>query len=282
MLEFKNYLLENNKSNNTIENYIRNIESFKKWYYETTAGEFKKLYRPNVLDYKGYLRNIKKNRKGQPLKAESINANLSALAKYNEFLVYKGIQKEIVINDKDFLKVQHQRINPCTIDKSDVENFRQKILENESKRDYAIITVLAYTGLRISECLNIKMNDFDFNSKEIIIRDGKGDKQRIVYFNEKIENAIKEYLKERKSNSEYLFCSRQSDKVCRSRINQLFSKYSNVMHPHLLRHFAFTNMASNGFSISEIAMLGGHSSTKTTEIYINPSQKEIKEKLNLL
>lgn len=48
------------------------------------------------------------------------------------------------------------------------------------------------------------------------------------------------------------------------------------------RHFAFTQMASKGFSIVEIAMLGGHSSTKTTEIYINPSQKEIKEKLNLL
>ena len=126
------------------------------------------------------------------------------------------------------------------------------------------------------------MNDFDLDSREIIIRNGKGDKQRTIYMNDKIVNSIKKYLKERKNNSQYLFCSRQSEKVCRSRINQLFSKYSNVMHPHLLRHFAFTNMASNGFSITEIAMLGGHSSTKTTEIYINPSQKEIKEKLNLL
>ena len=173
MLEFKNYLLGENKSANTIENYIRNIQNFKKWYMETTGGEFKKLYRPNILDYKSYLRCIKKTKKGQPLKAQSINANLSALAKYNEFLVYKGIQSDVVINDKDFLKVQKQRINPCTIDKTDVENFRQKILENESKRDYAIITILAYCGLRISECLNIKINDFDLNSCEILIRNGK-------------------------------------------------------------------------------------------------------------
>ncbi len=109
-----------------------------------------------------------------------------------------------------------------------------------------------------------------------------GNKQRVVFLNDKIIISIKEYLKERNSKSEYLFCSRQNDRICRSRINQLFSKYSKVIHPHLLRHFAFTNMASNGFSIVEIAMLGGHSSTKTTEIYINPSQKEIKEKLNLL
>ena len=110
-----------------------------------------------------------------------------------------------------------------------------------------------------------------------------GNKQRIVYLNDKIVIAVKEYLKERKEGkSEYLFFSRQADKICRSRINQLCSKYSNIIHPHLLRLFAFTQMASKGFSIVEIAMLGGHSSTKTTEIYINPSQKEIKEKLNLL
>lgn len=282
MEEFKNYLIEQNKSTNTIENYIRNIENFKKWYKDTTNEEFTILYRPNILDYKSYLRNIKKTKQGKPLKAETINADLSAIAKYNEFLIEMGLQKDIVINDKDFIKIQRQRINPCTIDKTDVEEFRQKILINESKRDYAIVTILAYAGLRISECLSIKLNDFDLNSKELIVRNGKGDKQRVVFLNEKIINAIKEYLQERNNNSEYLFCSRQSERVCRSRVNQLFSKYSNVIHPHLLRHFAFTNMANNGFSIVEIAMLGGHSSTKTTEIYINPSQKEIKEKLNLL
>lgn len=173
MVEFKNYLMEQNKSVNTIDNYIRNIESFKKWYKDTTNEEFKILYRPNILDYKSYLRNIKKTRQGQPLKAESINANLSALAKYNEFLVETGVQPDIVINDKDFIKIQKQHINPCCVEKSDIEEFRQKILINESKRDYAIVTLLAYAGLRISECVNIKMNDFDLNSKEIIIRNGK-------------------------------------------------------------------------------------------------------------
>lgn len=282
MLEFKNYLIEQNKTQNTIDNYIRNMQNFKKWYKDTTNDELKILYRPNILDYKSYLRNIKKTKSGQPLKAETINANLSAIMKYNEFLVEQGIQKDIVLSDRDFIKIQKQRINPCTIDKLDVEEFRQQILKNESKRDYAIITLLAYAGLRISECLNIKLNDFDLDIKELIIRNGKGQKQRVVYLNDKIVTAIKEYLKERNSKSEYLFCSRQSDKVCRSRINQIFDKYSKVMHPHLLRHFAFTNMADNGLSIVEIAMIGGHSSTRTTEIYINPSQKQIKEKLNCL
>lgn len=173
MQKFKNYLQEQNKSINTIENYTRNMENFKRWYTETTGEEMKKLYRPNVLDYKSYLRNIKKTKKGQSLKAETINANLSAIMKYNEFLVAGGEQTEIVLHDNDFIKIQKQHINPCKVNTKDIESFRQKILENETKRDYAIVTVIIYIGLRISECLNICMNDFDFNTKEIIIRNGK-------------------------------------------------------------------------------------------------------------
>ena len=282
MKEFKNYLLEQNKLQNTIQSYIRNIENFKKWYKDTTGEELKKIYRPNVLDYKSYLRNIKKTKKGQPLKAETINANLSAIMKYNKYLVENGIQQDIVLTDNDFIKIQKQHINPCKVNASDIERFRQQILENETKRDYAIVTIIIYIGLRISECLNIQMTDFDLNSKEIIVRNGKGGKVRTVYMNDKVVEAIKEYLKERKSNSQYLFVSRQSKKVSRSRINQIFNKYSNVLTPHGGRHYCFTNMQKKGFSLIEIAMIGGHASTRTTEIYVNPSQEEIKERINIL
>lgn len=282
MEKFKNYLLEQNKSQNTIDNYIRNVNSFKRWYRETTGEELKKLYRPNVLDYKSYLKNIKRTKKGETLKSETINANLSAIMKYNKFLVEEGIQKEIVIQENDFIKIQKQHINPCKVNTTDIEKFRQQILEHETKRDYAIVTVILYIGLRISECLDIKMNDFDLNSKEIIVRNGKGGKVRTVYMNDKVVEAIKEYLKKRKSDSKYLFVSRQANKISRSRVNQLFNKYSNVLTPHGCRHYCFTNMSKKGFSLIEIAMIGGHSSTRTTEIYTNPSEKEIKERINLL
>ena len=126
------------------------------------------------------------------------------------------------------------------------------------------------------------MTDFDLTSKEIIVRNGKGGKVRTVFMNDKVVEAIKEYLKERKSDSSYLFISRQSKKVSRSRINQIFNKYSSVLTPHGGRHYCFTNMQKKGFSLIEIAMIGGHASTRTTEIYVNPSQEEIKERINIL
>ena len=84
--EFKNYMIKEEKSNNTIDNYIRNVNQYIKWFEDSTGQIFKKLYRSNILDYKSYLRNIKKNKKGNPLKAETINANLSALILFNKYL----------------------------------------------------------------------------------------------------------------------------------------------------------------------------------------------------
>lgn len=173
MEEFKNYLLKQSKSNNTIENYVRNVNQYKKWFTDTTGQAFKTLYRANILDYKAYLRNIKKNKQGNPLKAETINANLSALIKFNEYLVKSNIQNDIVITDEELIKIQKTKINPTKVGIEDVEKFRQTILENEGVRNYAIATVMAYTLTRISETLNIEMTDFDFHTRELIIRNGK-------------------------------------------------------------------------------------------------------------
>ena len=195
MEEFKNYLLEEEKSDNTIENYIRNVNQYMKWFKDTTGQEFKKLYRSNILDYKSYWRNIKKNKKGNPLKAETINANLSALIKFNKYLKKAKKQDEIVITDEDLINIQRQRINPTKVGIDEVERFRQKILENEGVRNYAIITIMAYALTRVSETLNIKMTDFDFRTRELIIRNGKRGK-------------AKSYIYERQSSK----CNKRMDK----------------------------------------------------------------------
>lgn len=126
----------------------------------------------------------------------------------------------------DFMKVQVQYANPCTIEQKDVEAFRQKLLEGGSKRDFAIVTLYTYTGIRRSECVNLKLEHVDLVAKEIYIV-GKGDKYRTVYLNDKTVHAIREYLKVRSSDSPYLFVSRQSDRMAASRINQIFNQYSD-------------------------------------------------------
>lgn len=197
---FKNYMIIEGKSSNTIKSYLLNIKEYLIWFQNTYGIIFKRLYRENILEYKSYLINIKKY-KGNSLNSKTINVKLNSLGLLNKFLIKENIQSDIVIKDDDMIKIQVSYANPTDITKVDVENFRQIILENGDKRLYAIVTLLAYTGLRISEALNIKLEDLSLEAKELIVRKGKGEKQRIVYLNTKVVNAIKEYFKVRNSSS---------------------------------------------------------------------------------
>ena len=279
--KFRTYLLDEGKSENTVNTYMAKVQEYFKWFRETYDAECKKLYRENVLDYRTYLLNVKKY-KGKNLNGKTVNGKLSALYSFNKFLISEKVQEEVVLSKSDFVRVQIDYANPCIITKTDVERFRQKILESGDKRLYALVTILDYAGLRISEALDIKLQDYSLEAKELIVRRGKGDKQRIVYLNSKIINAIKEYLKVRKAESDYLFVSRQSEKVDRTVINKHFKKYSKTITPHMLRHFYATHCLEMGYSVHEVAYQAGHRDIKTTLIYTNPSREEMKRKAELL
>ena len=120
------------------------------------------------------------------------------------------------------MKFQQEIASPAEIEKKDVEAFLQKVLVDTGKRNYAIAVILAYAGLRVSECISIGLTDIDFQARELLVT-GKGNKQRIVFINDKIIHAVREYLKVRNSQSEYLFVSRNGGKLHRSSGEPFFS-----------------------------------------------------------
>ena len=290
--EFENYLLDKNKTIGTINTYLINIRCYKRWLKDTTGSEFKKLYRENIQDYISYLRNIKRNKQGLPLKSQSINTHISSLIKYNKFLVDTNRQTDMVVSDNDCLKVQKTGINPCKVSQEEIQKFRQDILEAESrsltnwetKRNFCIVTLLQYCGIRISECIAIKLDDISIDSGELIIRNGKGGKQRILYLNDRCISAIKGYIEVRpETKNEYLFITRESinknKPINRVSVNMIFS---NTITPHQERHaWATHGLESGTYSINEVAYLAGHKSLTTTQIYLNPDVVKMKEKANL-
>lgn len=281
---FEWYLVNEGKSKNTIVTYSLNIREYLNWFTDTYGVEFTKLYRENLLDYKSYLLNIRKY-KGRPLNGKTVNNKLSSLLAFNEYLVEKKYQEDIVLKKKDLIKLQSDFVNPCKVNKGQVEQFRQRILQAEDKRMYAIVTLLAYGGLRISEALNIRERDYCLQTKELIVRQGKGEKQRIVYLNSKVVNAIREYLKVRREAGEYLFVSRQNDTLDRTVVNRAFKKYSKevLITPHMLRHFYITNCLESGaYSLHEISAQVGHKDLRNLLIYLNPSVQAMKDKAELL
>lgn len=273
--EFKEYLYSLGKSDNTVKTYSRDAGLYLSWCRDSFGEAPRLLYRANVLEYISYMRNVRN------YNPKTVNNHLSSLRSLNEYLIQAGCQTEAVVLDSDFMRVQIQYASPCTVEQKEVEAFRQRLLEGGSKRDYAIVTLYAYSGIRRTECVNLRLDQVDLVAKEIRVV-GKGDKHRLVYINDKIVHAIREYLKVRKSDSPYLFVSRQSGKMNPSRINQIFNQYSDVITPKTLRHYFCSHALETGYAIHELANQAGHSNVQTTLIYSNPTAREMKEKANKL
>lgn len=248
--EFISYLKNENKTVGTINTYIEKINCYKKWLEDSTGKELKKLYRENIQDYISYLKVNKLTKQGLHLKAQSINVHISGLIKFNKFLVKTGKQKDIVITEDDNISIQRNGVNPCKVTHEEIQKFRQDILEDESRslnnfetiRNFCIVTILQYCGLRISECISIETDDIEvaLKTRELIIR-GKGGKQRKVFLNDKCIYAIRRYKEVRPENAgRYFFVTRESigkdKKIDRTTINKIFKKFSNTITPHQQRH----------------------------------------------
>lgn len=285
--EFKQKMYLDGKSKRTIEVYGNSVREFFKWFNDSYGDvEFKKLYRENILEYKSYLKNVKKSaHSGNNLCPKSINSKLSALICFNELIE----PDNIVVSKKDLIKIQSEMVSPTSITKKEVEEFRQIVLQSEgcaARRNFAIVTILAYAGLRITECLNLRKSDICLESSELKVTDGKGEKARIVIVNSKIVSAVREYQKTDNVESEWLFHNSRGERLNQTTINRVFKlccpKGYNIT-PHTLRHFYAINAVSSGiFTIPEIANQMGHSSIKTTMRYMNPNLEEIRKKVEQL
>lgn len=285
--EFKKKMYLEGKSQKTIEVYGNSVKEFFKWFYDSYGNiEYKKLYRENILEYKSYLKDIKKSaHSGNNLCPKSINSKLSALICFNELIE----PDNIVVTKRDLIKIQSEMVSPTSITKKEIEEFRQIVLQSEgcaAKRNYAIVTILAYAGLRITECLNLRKSDICLESSELKVTNGKGEKARIVIINSKIVSAVREYQKTDRVESEWLFHNSRGERLNQTTINRVFKlccpKGHNIT-PHTLRHFYAINAVSSGiFTIPEIANQMGHSSIKTTMKYMNPNLEEIRRKIEEL
>jgi len=285
--EFKQKMYLEGKSKRTIEVYGNSVREFFKWFGDSYGDvEFKKLYRENILEYKSYLKNVKKSaHSGNNLCPKSINSKLSALICFNELIE----PDNIVVSKKDLIKIQSEMVSPTSITKKEVEEFRQLVLQSEgcaSRRNFAIVTILAYAGLRITECLNLRKSDICLESNELKVTSGKGEKARIVIVNSKVVSAVREYQKTDNVESEWLFHNSRGERLNQTTINRVFKlccPKGYDITPHTLRHFYAINAVSSGiFTIPEIANQMGHSSIKTTMKYMNPNLEEIRKKVEQL
>jgi len=155
----------------------------------------------------------------------------------------------------------------------------KKLLETTNNIKHILIIKLLYSsGLRLSELLNLKRKDIDFEKNILYVRKGKGKKDRITLISENLRLDLLKYYSNNIFKTEYILEGRKgkyTQKSVQKVLNVLGKKIGLNIHPHMLRHSFATHLLDSGTDIRHIQKLLGHSDISTTEIYTHVSNKDI-------
>lgn len=166
----------------------------------------------------------------------------------------------------------------------------QKLLnapDREHVRDRLILRLLYRCGLRVSELANLRIEDIMFRDEDLIVRHGKGDRDRLVpldhYTLDLIEDFIRDDESGRLATSGFLFQSAKSEKISTRQVERLVAEYgkkagiSQHVHPHMLRHSFAVHCLKAGMNLRTVQKMLGHSSLTTTQIYLDVTGDDIKQ-----
>lgn len=266
------YLLEleiRNYSQNTIKTYSSILKNFIKFISKSPKPLNKQQFSDNFRSYIQFLKNDKN------LSPDYIHLITIVVKK---FLSYNHIYFL-----EDFPIPKKAKSLPKSLNEKEVQNLINSVewSENESSsskhtkmRDKLILSVLYSTGLRVSELIEIKIQDIDFSERTIFIK-GKGNKERIVLFDKDTKEEISAYLNFRVKKSEYLLVNNYGHPLSARYIQMMIKKYAEKAEikknvtPHVLRHSYATHLLKRGVDIRIIQQLLGHSSILSTQIYTN-------------
>lgn len=279
--EFIKYLkYQKNYSDYTIKNYTKDLKEYH-YFLSQNNMKYDNINYQNAVSYLQYLNN-KKNSK------PTVSRKLSSLRTYYKYLV---LNKKL--DNNPFLLVsspkKEKRI-PKFINYNNIEEIFNVCDLNTSigQRERVILEILYGCGVRVSELVNIKLKDIDFNNKTILIF-GKGSKERIVSFGEYAEDIMKLYINDARVKllctveSEYLIVGNKKERLTTRRIEQIIDdiirKTSIKLNitPHMFRHTFATHLLDNGCDLLAVQELLGHESLSSTEIYTHVSNEHLRD-----
>jgi integrase/recombinase XerD len=241
-----------NYSPRTISNYLSYIRHFLE-----SLGD-KQIIHCNSSDFQSYLDKY----------------TFTSISQQNQVInAIRFLYKEVLNKKYDkvsFKRPKSEKKLPRVIDGEFIKNKLTKITNLKHK---TILTLTYSVGLRVSEIVNLKIEDIDSKRMLINIRQAKGRKDRIVPLSQKVLELLRIYFKEYKPK-EYLFNGQNSNQYSIGSCQKIYKKYIDIDSSiHTLRHSSFTNLLENGTDLRIIQKIAGHSSSKTTEIYTHVSNQ---------
>ncbi len=273
--KFINYLLfEKKYSTNTITSYEKDLNKFKNF-----SGNKMILNKNDIENYIKYL--------NESLDTRSVSRNISTL---KSFYKYLKLNKEI---DKNIMEtITNPKIKkslPKVLNEEEINKLLDiKLNDNFDYRNKAMLELMYSSGLRVSELINLKVNDVDLENEAVRIF-GKGAKERIVPLNDYATDAIKIYVENHRKElfkhgeNDYLFLNNHGNKMTRQGFFKIIKKIANEKNiktefsPHTLRHSFATHLLKHGADLRSIQELLGHSDISSTQIYTHITNEKLQK-----
>jgi len=277
-------------TSNTIIAYKKDLNLFTNWCLNNKIN-FIEIKKKDINFYIHFL-------KEKNLNSSSVNRKLSVIKSFYDYLKQIGL---VNLNELKIIGTQKLQKNlPKLLSEKEILHLIDKsgkiYIENPIKnimylRTQVILEILYSTGLRISELLNIRINQVA-NIKDKLYINGKGNKQRLVIFNQNaldlIKNWIAVMIKNNKNKNSYLFENIDNTNVIsRQQIYKDLKKLAletntelEKLSPHSVRHSFASHMLNRGADLRSIQKLLGHSDISTTEIYTQVRQNRLKGLIN--
>ena len=221
-------------------------------------------------------------------KPRSTARQLSSFRRFFRYIMREGLRDTDPTADIEMPRIG--RSLPISLTEDEVDGLLQAPNTDEplGHRDRAMLELLYATGLRVSELINLKQSQVNFNQGVLRIV-GKGDRERLIPIGDESQRWLRDFidgprmeiLLERQTD--YLFPTRRGDRMTRQAFWHIIKRYAQKsgidkkMSPHSLRHAFATHLLNRGADLRVVQLLLGHSDLSTTQIYTHVARERLKD-----
>jgi len=277
-----NYLqVERNASPYTVRNYTTDLLDFFQFLRTKDIDSLEAVDKHVLRDYLSHLME-------QGFVKASVARKLSAIRSFYRYLLREKIMTTSPLTTAPSPKLDRRLPSFLTIEEVK-QLLETPILSTpQGQRDRALMELLYASGLRVSELVNINLEQINLDSYEIIVR-GKGSKERVVLMGEPAAKALHTYLSQGRrrlvgeKRTSALFLNRYGERLTGRRVQRILAKYASLaginkrVHPHMLRHTFATHLLDGGADLRVVQELLGHAKLSSTQIYTHVTQSQARK-----
>jgi site-specific recombinase XerD len=282
---FESELARQDKSAATQRGYLSDLRDFAAWVEQTYGEPFdpRRLVREDVRAYRSHLLTVRRQ------KPATINRKLASLGSFCRWAVAEGLLESDPSTGVE--GVSQVQPPPRALEKADLNRLIRRTQQEGNALHIAVVTMLAYTGLRAAELCGVQKADVEMSERKgaVTVR-GKGEKYRTVPLNAETRRALQAYLKVRPATrkDEGAVFIGQRGALTESGAWRIVAKYADLagladVSPHVLRHtFATRLLRDAEADVVTVANLMGHADVRTTARYTTPTQADLEQAVEAL